>query len=118
SPFSTRQARTTFLAPVSPATIFTGGPEAIRMRDITDGTSNTILIVDADADLAQPWTKPDDLKIDPRQPEAGLFGSSRTGCNVAFADGSVRFLTRRINRTMLYALFTRNGGEIINPQEF
>jgi prepilin-type N-terminal cleavage/methylation domain-containing protein/prepilin-type processing-associated H-X9-DG protein len=37
------------------------------------------------------------------------------GANVALADGSVRFLTDSTSQTVLWALATRAGGEVVNP---
>ncbi|MEO6810283.1 MAG: DUF1559 domain-containing protein, partial [Isosphaeraceae bacterium] len=47
----TRDGKTTYLTPRGPATIFPGA-KAISIRDITDGTSNTIFVVDASDDFA------------------------------------------------------------------
>ena len=110
--------KTAFLAPVGSAMLFTGTAAVVRLKDVADGTSNTIMGIDADADRAVTWTKPDDLKIDPKEPAAGLFGGKRTGCNALFADGSVHFLPRTLNRKTLYALFTRNGQEVIASRDF
>ena len=35
-----------------------------RLPQITDGTSNTILLVEASDEKAVPWTKPDDFTPD------------------------------------------------------
>jgi hypothetical protein len=55
-----------------------------------DGTSNTILIVEA-ADPV-PWTKPDELVYDPTKPLPKLGGHFRSGTMVALADGTVRLV--------------------------
>ncbi|HJZ58844.1 MAG TPA: DUF1559 domain-containing protein, partial [Gemmataceae bacterium] len=56
------QGKTTFLAPVHKDAVFTGGPQGIRIGDIADGTSHTILLVDADESAAVVWTKPEELE--------------------------------------------------------
>ncbi len=48
------------------------GREALKLKEITDGTSNTIAVVDADDDHAVIWTKPDDIAIDLADPLRGL----------------------------------------------
>jgi hypothetical protein len=106
--------KTTYLAPVGEAMVFTGTNQGIPIKEITDGTSNTISIVDADDDHAVTWTQPDDLRIDLTHPSVGLFGHHFGGCNVAFADASVHFLPKQIDLKILSALFTRNGGEVIS----
>src|SRR5207248_1536085 len=60
--------KTTYLGLVNESAMFTGGPEGVPIKDVEDGTSNTIFIVDADDDHAVIWTKPEDLKYDPKNP--------------------------------------------------
>ena len=52
-------------------TVF-GGKKGMPIQKITDGTSNTIMIVEADDSRAVYWTQPEDYKIDANNPKAGL----------------------------------------------
>jgi RNA polymerase sigma factor (sigma-70 family) len=101
--------------------VFTGpgamfeDPLGPKLLDIKDGTSNTIMVVEAGSPV--PWTKPEDLEIardKPLPPLGRLFGD---GFNAAIADGSVRYLSTALNPQVLRALITSNGGEVISPDQ-
>jgi len=80
-------------------------------REFPDGTSNTIMIVEADE--AVPWTKPDELEYDPAQPlpkMGGIWPQNRF--QLAMCDGSVRSAPATIEQT-LHSAISRNGGEIL-----
>lgn len=90
----------------------TAKPAAPMIMDITDGVSNTILLVESKRDV--PWTKPEDIPFDANSPLRELQGFNENGFNAAFADGSVRFISKSIDQTVLKALITRAGGEAIS----
>ncbi len=109
------EGKTTYLVPVAKDTIFPPWGKGTRISEITDGTSNTIMIVEAADSHAVIWTKPDDLDVNAKNSVAGLKDGRRS-FPVAMADGSVRQLPVTINPATLWAMFTRNGGEEIpNP---
>lgn len=88
-----------------------------KMRDITDGTSNTLMTAEStDGDI--PWAQGGrTLKGFSQQPYIngpdGIGGPSPRGCNVGLADGSVRFISENIDPSVAEALATKAGGEVI-----
>ncbi len=107
-----REGKTVYLVPTGKSTAFEG-QEGLGIADITDGTSNTIMAVEAHRDAAVIWTKPDDLVIDFKNPTKGVKSARVGGFHALFCDGSVRFVSDSINLDILKALFTRNGGEAL-----
>lgn len=108
-----KEGKTVYLVPTGEGAAFEG-KEGRGIREFLDGTSNTILAVEAHADAAVIWTKPDDIVLDFKNPLKGLKGARVGGFHALFADGSVRFISDNINLETLKALFTRGGGETVN----
>jgi len=106
--------KTNYLAIVGKECVMDGTEKGIGMRNITDGTSKTIALVEADPAQAVEWTKPDDLEFNPDDPKAGLGNVRPGGWNAGFCDGSVQFIAEGIDLGTLTALFTRAGGEVVN----
>ncbi len=89
------EGKTTYLTPRGPGTIFPGAA-GVKIQDITDGTSNTIIVVDATR-RRRPSPGPGRTTgRSPPSPARGLFGHHPGGTNFGFADGSVRFLKETI----------------------
>ena len=90
----------------------------VRIQDITDGTSNTLAVVETEE--GTPWTKPSDLPFDENAPPSLLGAGSKHpgGFNALFGDGSVLFLKTSISPAVFKTLVTRNGGEVVNPDAF
>jgi prepilin-type processing-associated H-X9-DG protein len=93
-----------------------GSGDKPSLLSVTDGTSNTILAVEANRDVA--WTKPEDIPFDPELPLPQIGGFTPDGANVAFGDGSVRYIKKTISPAVLKALVTPAGGEVISSDSF
>ncbi len=88
-----------------------GGP--LLVGEITDGISNTIMIVETDPSKSVVWTKPDDLEIDLENVMDSVVHESAAGFWAAMADGSVRFFKRETPADTLKALLSINGGDLV-----
>jgi prepilin-type processing-associated H-X9-DG protein len=112
-----------------PGTMFDPASKlGVRLQDVTDGTSNTLAVVEARE--AVPWTKPDvELPFEGANNPPTMLESTRKlqpmlgghfpgGFNALFTDGSVRFIKDSINLLTLRALITRNGGEVVSSDSF
>lgn len=109
---------TSYQVVLGPETAFTPDFKPLKMEDITDGTTVTILV--SESLRTVPWTKPEDLPFDMRVPLSGLgshHGYDNNGFNALFADGSVRFLKSSIAPGILEALITRNRDDLILEQD-
>jgi multidrug resistance efflux pump/WD40 repeat protein len=94
---------------------FFDGKNGLRYpQAFTDGTSNTIMIVEAAK--AVPWTKPEDLPFDPAKPppRIGNRGDGSDVFRVAMCDGSVHTFSNNMKPETLKAFITRDGDEIID----
>ena len=110
----TQPGHTVYQAPVSEETLLRKN-EPTSIRTITDGTSNTILLVEVSEAAAVPWTAPEDVEIDATDPLKNLISPLAPQIFQAlFGDGSVRAISANIDQNMLNALFTRAGGEVTN----
>jgi len=106
---------TPFVGPVAPKTIFEGG-DAIPFSKIRDGTSNTLAFLEADEEHAVIWTKPEDLRVDWKEPLKGLKLWKIEKGSVfltAYCDGNVQSIGETISRDDLRRLMQRNDGEAL-----
>ncbi len=104
--------KTHYLAPVGKGLMF-DGDKGLTVTDVTDGTSNTIMVVEADKSVT--WSKPEDLEVDLSKPMNGLGNLRPGGFNAVFVNGHLSLISNSIDAASLKALFTRAGAEPIDP---
>lgn len=83
----------------------------VKLRNVNDGISTTIAVMEIGGSQVS-WLDPLDGQASPAPPQPGAARSHHPrGMNVAFVDGSVRFLPADVDPQMLEALQTISGGE-------
>lgn len=97
-----------------------------HFRDVTDGTSNTIMFATLDPSRKIPWTKPEDIVFDENFPGVGKpagIGAIHTGADpntpvalVGLTDGSVRAIPGNLDTATITPFLTRNGGEVVKQE--
>jgi hypothetical protein len=92
-----------------PDTVFSG-TQGTKIQTITDGTSNTILAVEAGE--AVPWTKPADVAYDAKKPLPRFGGISKVGFNILMCDGATRLVRPGFNERIFRDAITPRGGEV------
>jgi hypothetical protein len=112
---STNAARDTnassYFGLVGKGTAF-GDPKGRKFQNIIDGTSNTILVVEAKRDI--PWTKPEDIAYDPAAKVPDLGGCFPGLLMLALCDGSVHQIPADIDDKLLRTLIEGDDGNVVD----
>ncbi len=104
--------KTVYLLPRGRGTMFESA-EGARFSEVKDGLSTTMMLVEANAEQAVEWTKPQDVEIDPADPFQKLLGLRGDVFLAGFGDAAVRALSRHMDKENLKAMFTPAGGESV-----
>lgn len=98
------------------------GTRSTKIEEIGDGISDTILVVEVDSENTVLWSAPRDTDPASYSRILSEVNKDRTqhpgGMDIAFADGSVKFIKATVNRKTLEALMTANGGEKISADAY
>src|SRR4029077_5629261 len=95
--------------------VFVGGrtmfePEVrVPFNTIIDGASHTILALQGGEPV--PWTKPEDIPFTPGKRLPKLSGPLKGGFLALMADGSVHFVSDKVEARTLEAFIIRNDGQ-------
>lgn len=106
---------TTYQVVVDPSSVFPGAT-SVKLTAVTDGTSNTLAVVESSPADAVLWMEPGDLDL------PTFIGNTQGktvhtgGFNVLFTDASVRFIAQSIDPKTLQDAVTMAGGEPAMPQ--
>ncbi|AWM41914.1 hypothetical protein GobsT_69590 [Gemmata obscuriglobus] len=91
--------------------LFNEDGKPVPLVAVTDGTSNTIMIVHAAEHV--PWAEPREFRYSDRTPLPKLGPPDGYGATVLMADGSVRPIKPNTSERTLRNMITRAGGEPI-----
>jgi prepilin-type processing-associated H-X9-DG protein len=105
----TTGAQTDYLFVTGPGTVMEPNPRGMKMADIIDGTSNTLMMVEFKGSGVN-WAEPRDFDITGPKPLPP--GNHPGGNNVVLYDGSVRFISQNTDPALIHKMATRSGGEV------
>jgi type II secretory pathway pseudopilin PulG len=109
--------KTCYLGISGPGAIFNGDMRC-TLRDITDGTENTLMVAEV-AGANVNWMEPRDLDAGQMTGTINAPGGKDisshhpVGASTLYADGSVHFLPAELPSTTIRALSTKSGGELV-----
>ncbi|MCA9006797.1 MAG: DUF1559 domain-containing protein, partial [Planctomycetaceae bacterium] len=109
----TQPGMTSIMHFVGPGTPFQEDRPGPQFSSFPDGVKYTILYVRAGADKAVPWTKPEDLTLNPDDPIQSLGTIKGDHFQAGIADGTVREIKTDIPAEKLKNLINHEDGEVI-----
>ena len=109
------EATTTYSWIAGPSA-YPSGPVALKPSDVTDNPNSTIMLVERKTPIC--WMKPEEISEENALKGVGIdrgIGSDhlREGANVAFFDGTIRFISNNAPLDSLKKIISYSGGEEI-----
>lgn len=109
---------TSYVLITGPGTAFREPGKGAKISEITDGTSNTICMVES-ANTGVVWTQPTDLDVaqldmiihDLKDAKPGQLSSADQVMNAGFFDGSVRGISKNVPPAELKKAFESSDGQ-------
>jgi len=105
-----KETKTHYRVFYGPGAAYEGTKGTRYPADFADGTSNVILMVEAEEGV--PWTKPEELPFDVKKDLPKLGFKDNDYFQVAFADGSVRMVTKKADKDAVKAYVQRASGAV------
>ncbi len=102
--------KTTFVVPAGAGTLY-DGPQPKVFKDIIDGTSNTIMLVEVVPEKAVTWTQPADWEVDFSDPWKGIKRTDRDWFTAAYWDAHGKIIPQTFSAEGLRGNLTPAGGE-------
>jgi hypothetical protein len=113
-----KTTKTPYQFPIGDKTAFRPGKKT-EFRDIRDGTSKTIGIVEVDPEHEVIWTRPDDWEVDGNDPTKGLMRGPGTTFLACFLDNAVYSFPKSIDKEVLRRfLMAEDGFPVHRPDTF
>ncbi len=102
-----KMGRSSFAGVTGEKMALTGKSDGRGMREIRDGTSVSIMVVQVDDEHAPIWTQPVDWTPNAANPYAGLGGLHPNGAIAGYGDGHAGFISQGIDPDLLRAVADR-----------
>lgn len=100
-----------YVVVVGPKTMFEGN-KGKKIFEITDGTSNTVMIIESQG-VNKNWMEPTDLDVNQFVLGTGAGSNHPNSFTAGFADASVRSLPTATDSGTRQAMSTASGGEVL-----
>jgi len=88
------------------------GDTATQLAQMKDGSSNTLLVLEAGESIE--WTKPDQLRFDPKGAMPKLGNPAQRECLILLGDASIQPISRDVSAEAFGPLVTKNGNDSLD----